>query len=128
MRRSCPFEGLAKIYALTDNEDRPFYVGCTVQDLELRKSGHVYEAMKNDAWMNQFKNDKIRSLKFKIGVRILDSVPVKGKNKRAAQRMASKQEKYWIKKLLSEGFELCNRVHGNIKYVRGEKMRMISAA
>lgn len=117
------FEGFAKIYALTDDQDLPFYIGCTIQELEKRREMHVYEAMKSLTYNNQFKIGKIRSLKYKIGIRILESIPVKGKNGKAAQLKGTANEKKWIKKLLSEGYELCNRVHGNIVCKRGDKTK-----
>lgn len=122
------FVGVAKIYALIDNEDRPFYVGCTVQDIQIRLDAHLYEAMKSLSWSNRLKIKKIRSLKFKVGVRILDYMCVAGKTGFHASRKASELEKKWIKRLLSEGYDLCNSTHGARPTKRGEKMRMILSA
>lgn len=122
------FDGFAKIYALTDRNNVPFYVGCTVQELMTRRSGHITEASKGYWYGNAIKNEKIRSLQFKIRVRLLFLIDVKAETKWIAQRSCRSFERYWIKRLLSEGYELCNRVHGNIPWKPGDKLRMIKKA
>lgn len=119
------FDGFAKIYALTDKNNVPFYVGCTVQELLTRRSGHITEASKSYFSGNILKNEKIRSLNFKVRIRLLFLLDVKAETKWIAQRSCRRFERYWIKRLLDEGYELCNRVHGNISWKRGDKLRLI---
>lgn len=102
------FEGFAKIYVLTDRHIVPFYVGCTVQELMTRRSGHITEARKNMSFTNPVKNEKIRSLDFKIRVRLLFLIHVKAETKWLAQRSCAHIERYWIRRLINEGYELCN--------------------
>lgn len=104
------FEGFAKIYTLTDYDNNPFYVGCTVHSLIDRLKSHLSEAKRNRTYTNVIKNEKIRSLNFRVRIKTLFIVPVgsKGGNRYDAQRSALRIETEWIRKLLSEGFELCN--------------------
>lgn len=95
-----------KIYTLTDYNNRPFYVGCTVHELESRLKGHLYEARFDRTHCNILKNQKIRSLDFEVMIKALFIVPAdKGYYFR---RTAMKAETVWINKMLSEGYELCN--------------------
>lgn len=99
----------ATIYALTDYEDKVFYIGCTTQSLLLRLSGHISEARKNWPYTNQLKNEKIRALDYRIRIKELETVAVSGRNSACAQRSAAPIEHDWIKKFSKEGVELCNR-------------------
>lgn len=118
------FIGLAKIYALVDENDTAFYVGCTVQDLKVRLYAHIKEAQKNEVWANALKNNKIRSLDYKISIRQLDSRVVRGENGKRALLKAAKVEQGWIKRFLDAGFELCNRTHANSDFKQGCKLRI----
>lgn len=102
------FDGFAKIYALTDRNNVPFYVGCTVQELMTRRTGHITEARKNHRYTNAVKNEKIRSLDFKIRIRLLFLIHVKAETKHLAQRSCYIFERYWLKRFLKKGYQLCN--------------------
>lgn len=107
--RGGPFEGFAIIYALTDDNDKIFYIGCTIQELGKRMKAHLVEAKMNMPYTNRLKNNKIRSLDYKIRIKELDRAFVSGRNKTCAQRSAMPIENIWIKKFSREGIDLCNR-------------------
>lgn len=118
------FVGVARVYGLVGENDEVFYVGCTVKGLQHRLDAHLYEAKKNDCWMNTEKNHIIRSLDYEVTIKELASKPVKGKNAYVAQRKAANLERMWIRRFIDAGFKLCNRVHGDTDYTKGNKQRI----
>lgn len=120
------FCGVATIYALCDENDTVFYVGCTTKDPKVRLYGHIQEAKANEVWQNQHKNNKIRSLNYVVFVRVLEAFPVKGSTVHAARKKGEKVERLWIKAFLRMGAELTNKVHGNFKYIKGGKIKRLS--
>jgi len=118
------FVGEAKIYALIDNNQEVFYIGCTIQPVETRVAGHVYEAMKNLPYTNLLKNLRIKNSGYKISHRVLETKVVKGKDAASARRKAELLESRWIKKCLEIGYELTNRVYANTDYSKGSKERI----
>lgn len=103
------FELDAIIYALTDYDDQIFYIGSTIQSLDQRMMGHLTEARHNRAYTNVLKNNKIRSLDYKIRIKEIDRMTVWGRNATCAQRSAILLERSWIKKFSEAGVQLCNR-------------------
>ena len=118
------FVGEAKIYALIDNNEKVFYIGCTIQDVEVRVASHVYEAMKNLPYTNLLKNLIIKNSDYKITYRVLDKKVVKGKDAKTARRKAEFIESMWIKRCLELGYELTNRVYASSDYYKGSKERI----
>lgn len=98
----------ARIYALTDNDDNVFYVGCTLKSLNNRLIQHISATKTHDGWANSRKNQKIRSLNYQVKIKELESFAVVGKEKREAQRNAAAFENKWINKFLKDGVELTN--------------------
>lgn len=98
----------AKIYGLTDMEDKIFYIGCTTMKPVERLRLHVNKTKMYDSWSNNRKDQKIRSLDHKIKMVVLHSFGVFGIDKREAAKFASIEEERWIKKYLEAGVELVN--------------------
>lgn len=117
------FEGEATIYALTDFEDNVFYIGCTVRDLNKRLIGHIASSKAYKCWSNNLKDQKVRSLEFKVKIKKLDSITVKGVDSREACRSAAWLESRWIKKYLSNGISLCNCSYTERDYQSGSNKK-----
>lgn len=100
--------GFVKIYTLTDLENIPFYVGCTVLELRVRMMNHIYDSRLDKTYSNVLKNNKIRSLNFQIKIKALFIVPVDNCRGYLARRRGEQIETYWIQRMLTEGYELCN--------------------
>lgn len=108
-----------KIYALTDLEDKVFYVGCTTRGLKNRLCGHLSGARAWESWRNSLKDQKIRSLNFRVKIKELQSVFVLAFDHGYAQKSAEKLEEKWIKAYLNIGVELCNCEFTENKTVKG---------
>lgn len=107
----CKFFGaFAKIYTLSDESGKVFYVGYTV-NIESRLSTHISEARANKKSSNQMKNEIIRSLNYNIVVKIVDMLWVTGRKGKAAIHNARGLEKEWIEKFFDLGYDLtkCRR-------------------
>lgn len=103
----------ALIYVLTDMSDNVFYVGCTIQPLETRLVQHFAEAKSKANYGNAAKNEKIRSLDFKVKIkeveRVLVSPSRRGSKGYCLNRQGHKAENEWILKFHRMGIPLTNR-------------------
>lgn len=108
----CDFFGAyAKVYTLSDQNGNVFYVGCTLQKMETRIAGHIYDACGNKYSTNQKKNSVIRSLNYKVVVKIVDILWVTASTRKSAarQREIKVLEAEWILKFYNLGYDLCNK-------------------
>lgn len=108
----CDFFGAyAKVYTLSDENGNVFYVGCTLQKMETRIAGHIYEASGNKPSTNQKKNSVIKSLNYKVVVKIVDMLWVTASTRKSAarQREVKTLESEWILKFYNLGYDLCNK-------------------
>lgn len=108
----CDFFGAyAKVYTLSDENGNVFYVGCTLQKMETRIGGHIYEACGNKPSTNQKKNSVIRSLNYKVVVKIVDILWITASTRKSAarQREIKVLEAEWILKFYNLGYDLCNK-------------------
>lgn len=113
----CDFFGaFAKIYTLSDESGKAFYVGCTV-NLEARLATHLSEARANKKSSNQRKNEVIRSLNYNIVVKIIDMEWVTGRKGITAIHKARGLEKEWIDRFIDLGYDLTNRNRG-LKFLK----------
>ena len=98
------------VYALCDNKDKVFYIGCTVTDMETRFKAHIAKAK---MYPETKCLKRIVKLNFEISYRILYSPDKKYKYRRTARRIAEKHEKVEIEKCLRNKIKLYNTVHIN---------------
>lgn len=106
----CKFFGaFAKVYTLSDESGNIFYVGCTTSNIQLRTAQHLSEARTNARYGNKKKNDLIKSLNFKIVVKIVDMLWVTARKSSDTIRQTTELENSWIVKFHSLGYDLCNR-------------------
>lgn len=106
----CKFFGAyAKVYTMSDDKGNVFYVGCTVKSVENRTAQHISEARTGAAYSNKKKNEIIKSLNFKIVVKIVDMLWVTGSKAQKTMSQTNELENMWIIKFHNLGYELCNR-------------------
>ncbi len=94
------------VYTLLDTSGNIFYVGCT-NDLDSRLIEHVANSksgIPND------KDNRILEILNKGGYPVIKEI-----ERFENEKDAKKSEAYWIKKLISEGHNLCNILHGICK-------------
>ena len=105
----CKFFGaFAKIYTLSDESGNVFYVGCTTHNVLSRLAQHISEA-RSDKTGNRSKNDRIRSLNYKIVIQIVDMKWYTSNAFKHLCPMAKGLEKEWILKFHYMGYQLCNK-------------------
>jgi hypothetical protein len=112
----CNFYGAyAKIYTLSDFSGNVFYVGCTVNPIDLRLQSHLNGARSlnpntSKYSSNSSKSIKIREMEFNVAITIVDMKWVTSEFDGAdAIKKAFELEKEWIKKYIDLGYSLCNR-------------------
>ena len=105
---SCPFyvaNGI--VYALYDNDDKVYYIGCTLGTIENRVAGHVADAKANRS--NKERNAVIQSQKFEVVARIISRHWVTGLFQSMAYRKLTHFEDKCIEDHLELGYPLCNK-------------------
>lgn len=108
------FVGIAKIYALSDNNGSVFYIGCTIKSLDERKGGHIRDAKYNNG--NKKKNEIIRSLNYDFIITQIDQKYVTARWSNDTVSQSLPLERYWIAKYEEMGADLCN-----ISYAKASK-------
>ncbi len=109
MYKSSSFFGTYGIvYSLSDKNGNVFYVGCTIQPLQKRVTAHINEAA-NCENIDK-KSCIIRANDGKVSAAVLERKWVTGINGKAAQLRLLNIENYWVKKVESLGYVLCNKV------------------
>lgn len=111
----------AKIYALTDFDDKIFYIGCTTRSLKTRLQMHIGESKQHNSWSNSRRIQKIRALNCNVKIKELHSFGTFGINKSEAIRNAAIIENEWIRKYLDAGVDLCNCVDFKTQTQKGSK-------
>lgn len=111
----------AKIYALTDFDDKIFYIGCTTKPLKVRLQMHLGNVKQHGSWSNSKRVQRIRMLNENVKIKELYSFGTFGINKSEAIRKASFIETVWIKKYLDAGFDLCNCIDFKTQRQKGSK-------
>ncbi len=98
----------AWIYGLrARNSTQYFYVGCTRESVIERFEQHLYD-VKHGFHKNKHFVNKVRKIGFdNIAYDILETVNLSNQ---------FQAERQWIKKLISEGHKLVNRIHNEIHY------------
>lgn len=98
----------AKIYSLADQHGNVFYIGFTVNRMEVRLGQHISAAKNNTKYTNKRKNELIRRLDYEIVCTVIDMAWFTGENKYQLRDKARKLEKQWVKKYFDLGYQLCN--------------------
>jgi hypothetical protein len=101
-------ESYAVIYVLTDYSDNIFYVGCTIRPLAQRLKLHLNEAKGDYKNTNKVKNEKIRSIDYKVLIKEIDRVKGQGYNGYQINAAGRKRETLWMLKYHFAGCNLAN--------------------
>lgn len=107
-RRREYHESYAVIYVLTDLNGNVFYVGCTIKPLEFRLKLHLSDAKANRRFTNKVKNEKIRSLDYKVLIKEVDRILGGGYKGYQINSAGRKLEMDWILKYHNSGCQLTN--------------------
>lgn len=100
--------GYAKIYTLADKNGNVFYVGATIQDLEMRLRMHIWETKNISSQYLSEKQLMIKELNYEVVATIVDKIYVTGTHFVNAIVKARHKEIEWINKFRSMGHKITN--------------------
>lgn len=98
-----------KVYTLTGKDDKVFYVGCTINDVEKRLYQHIVEAKKFVGWNKMpLKNYAIIMNDFEVFATVVEIIKIDAVDGKEAKFKAEEFEKKWIIEFQNAGVDLCN--------------------